>query len=100
MAPTPTPDASNIPQQCTFAKTESRSGCSELSVLTWNAARLTPTHQLLLQSLLDDSSPDVVVMTETQLDMADVNSIQFPRYKTFPAAASKKVRVLVLELKF
>ena len=67
-----------------------------LKVMTWNAAKLTPSRQLLLQKLIDDHSPDVVAVTEADLDVFEANSVFLPGYATIVPKASKKVRVLLL----
>ena len=64
--------------------------------MTWNAARLTPSRQLVLEHLVQDHKPDVMAVTETELELPDIGAVNIPGYTVVSPDASEKVRVLLL----
>ena len=69
-----------------------------MSVLVWNVANLarSRTRELELRALLDAHKPDVVALSEVELDAED-SSFHLPGYKVFyPSPYKNKYRVLML----
>ncbi len=70
-----------------------------LRLLSWNVSglRRSKVRELELRHLLDRESPDVAVLTETELDKMD-DSFVMTGYKTFSSSTTSlgKIRVLLL----
>ncbi len=69
-----------------------------LSVLTWNVANLgrSKTRELELRVLLDEFKPDVVAISEAELDEKDA-SFYMPGYKAYYSSPfQQKIRVVLL----
>ena len=79
-----------------YQQTQSTPGNAELTLLTWNVSRLTPTRQLVLQHLLNPASPDVMAVTEAELPMAEAISVHLPGYSTVLPKHGDKVRLFLL----
>ncbi len=78
--------------------TGEEAGRARLSAFTWNVANLTrsKTRELELRMMLDKHRPDIVALSEAELDEED-SSFGIPGYTTFYSSPfQRKIRVLML----